>query len=691
MQPGVLRVAHKSWQFFPPNPRAVFHPYEDPEGPVNFSRQLSEDRTMSLPSAPPFLSRRSPFRPFRGFALTLLALLCVAPLWGSWMEEINPGNTADDKARIERENRRKQAAASATLANLKYAVSLIDASLKKGTGEVRLSWMDVEEPTAVYRVYRANDPIDSDEALAKATRLGTVKAGVQQFLDTLEAPGRYFYAVTAEVNGQEVKVFLNDQSTTATPLIYSVKTTELYVANLKFFYNRTLRSVFLRWNDPDSKEIFDVLIYRSLSPFDQMDRVTNREPLAVVAKGEESYQDNTIALGNAYHYALVIKRKFSPSFETFLQPKVNTEGPVNIPLESGARVSGSALADAMGAMEPPKTNTPLPPAPVVTNTPPPVTNQAPPTPVVTNAAPVVTNVPPPVPATNVAPKVIEDPRPGVVTNVIIISNINPVEETPRHRNIEVEPAPPPVAPVKAIPPQTLNLLVLPLPGEKAVSLVWQAGTNVDKPFYFNIYRSLEPIQSATQLVEGGSLVETQVIRGCVRGEKFEWRDTGAPAGRNLWYAVLIDSGQGLRDQELHILDNFIKYPVKLPAVATEKEERAPAPETAWRKPGESDGENARLKADLRQQVRDLFSSGQYALLIERLAVLESRSNLDGDNRSMVWLYLGRSHLGLGQKAKALEYFFKLRGIDEDSGTFWIQRAVDSAAAPRKSPPKTLEP
>ncbi|MBN8216834.1 MAG: hypothetical protein J0L75_09325 [Spirochaetes bacterium] len=623
-------------------------------------------------------------------ALALLAL----PLWPTWMEEISPGNTKDEKERIERENRKKQQAASATLANLKFAVSLIDATLKKGSAEVRVTWMDIENAAARYHVYRSTDPIDTAEALSKAKLLGTVKAGTQQFLDVLEGPGRYFYAVLSELEGIEYKVFLTDQSCTLTPLVYSFKAQELYVSNLKFFYNRVLRSVFLRWNDPDTKDVFDILLYRAISPLDQLDKVTNREPLTVIPKGEESYQDASVAPGNSYHYALVIKRKFSPSLETFLVTKVNAEGPVVIPADGAAPVPAKTLDMGAITLEPEKTNTP-PPAPV---TPAPVV----PAPVETPApvVPPAVKPQPPQPIPEILPPV-EEPRPVqpavvqppaapvVVTNVIIVSNLAPAaEEKPK---AEVKPAEP-TPPVKTAPPHVMNLQVTLLPQEKAVSLVWQAATNVEKPFYFNIYRSLQPVSSAAQLVDQGLLAETLVQRGCVRGEKFEWRDTAAKPGVNLWYALLIDTGQGLREQELRLLDNYIKYPVKLDAPPADKEGKAPVPDgAAARKPGESDPENQRVKETVKALVHDAFAQDQFALVIDRLSSLEHQKGLDEENQKMITLYLGRSALGLGQKPRALSYFFKLKKLDEEAGLFWIQRALDNTRSPKQAPARSLEP
>jgi hypothetical protein len=280
--------------------------------------------------------------------------------------------------------------------------------------------------------------------------------------------------------------------------------------------------------------------------------------------------------------------------------------------------------------------------------------------------------------------------PSVVTNVIIVSNVSaPVEERPRREEPKpVEPA----VPVKAVPPHTMNLQIALLPQEKAVSLVWQAATNIDKPFYFNIYRSAQPFSAASQLVDQGLLAETLVVRGCVRGEKFEWRDTGAKPGVNLWYALLIDTGQGLREQELRLLDNYIKYPVKLDAAPADKEVKASAIETqAYHRPGESDAENLRVKELVKSLVRDTFARDQFALVIERLSNLEKQKGLDEENQKMIYLYLGRSELGLGQKQRALSYFFKLKKLDEDTGLFWIQRALDTTRSPKQGPARPLEP
>src|SRR5262245_49572545 len=113
------------------------------------------------------------------------AVFCVLLSLGqaAWMEEISGLNTQDDKARIEAAYRNSTNQSVSTQANLKYAVSLIEAVLKKGASEVKVTWMDIDDTAANYRIYRHTDPITSEAVMQKAKYLGSVRAGVQQYVD----------------------------------------------------------------------------------------------------------------------------------------------------------------------------------------------------------------------------------------------------------------------------------------------------------------------------------------------------------------------------------------------------------------------------------------------------------------------------------------------------------------------------
>lgn len=572
----------------------------------------------------------------RSILIVFLAGLLLAPAasQAAWMEEISSGNTKDDKARLDAAAKGQGAAPTlVTQANLKYAVSLIEAVLKKGGSDVRVTWMDVDDTSVTYRVYRHTDPITSETVLSKAKLLGQVRPGVQQYADTLEDPGKYYYAVTAIKDNQEYRVFMVDQSFTGTPLIFNVAQKDVYVSGIKLFYNRVLKSVFLRWNDPDSKEPFDVLVFRGPEIMNNVDKLKGKEPLAIVEKGEESFQDTNVVPNGIYYYTLQIKRKFTPNPEKFLEAKVNViDQPVIIPGKNET-VRGNAMnlnTIDVGEKETPKTNkTPVVEQPVLA-------------------------------------------KETTVTNLVIVTNV--IREI-------VEKA----APVPEIKPPVFhsvqNLLITTNPAEKFISLVFQSADMMAAPFYINIYRSPQPIVSVTDLAEDKRLlIETLVQRNAVKGEKFEYRDYGAKPGQNYFYAVLVDDGQPIASQELRLLDNYIKYPVKLDPPKTDKEEKKP--EVSYRKPGESDADNQKIKETLKELIRDYFTKDQFALVIDRLEPYLRLSGVDEDNSKMILLFLGRSQLGLKLNKKALETFYRLRKLDEETGLFWINKSLEGKAEGR---------
>lgn len=109
------------------------------------------------------------------------------------------------------------------LANLKYAVSLIEVIFNSYSKKIRVTWMDTDDSTVWYHVYRYTDPITSESILSKCKLLGTVKSGVQNFEDELDEPGKYYYAVITFKENRELPYFMVDQSFSGTPLIFKPK------------------------------------------------------------------------------------------------------------------------------------------------------------------------------------------------------------------------------------------------------------------------------------------------------------------------------------------------------------------------------------------------------------------------------------------------------------------------------------
>lgn len=101
-----------------------------------------------------------------------------------------------------------------------YAVILINATLISSSSEVRVTWMDSETPRAEYRIYRSSNQVKAPEALASATMVGVVRAGVQKLVEKPKSDGRFYYAVTTVVAGREYASYVADQSFTVSPVLY---------------------------------------------------------------------------------------------------------------------------------------------------------------------------------------------------------------------------------------------------------------------------------------------------------------------------------------------------------------------------------------------------------------------------------------------------------------------------------------
>ncbi|HMB00254.1 MAG TPA: hypothetical protein VKS21_04640 [Spirochaetota bacterium] len=539
-------------------------------------------------------------------------LIILTALTASWWEELTVENTQEEKEEIEEtEKKEKDSTAAKTdqqaevNKNLEYAVTLIEAGLNKERGVVTVTWMDIENPAARYKIYRHNQPINSADILESARYLTTVGAGIQKYNDTLKSSGQYYYAVTAVVDNKEYKVFLQEQSFTTSPVIYKLKKEALHTSGLKVIYNQFLGSIFLRWNDPSTSKDFTVFVYRGQSTLDTLDKVKSSTLVSPVPKGEERYQDKTVKRNGTYYYATVIQLENRQTMEpVFIANQNYTTKPLDVS-QKGEKLSFETL--------PLKTETEK--------------------------------------QTDTAGK----------------KNVSKKEQRPAQRE--------PVKKAQHDFPHTYDLTITYNKKENYVSLKWQMSVSINKPFYINIYRSTNLIQNVLELTAPEKILESLPERSCYQNQKYEYRDYNIEANQDYYYAVMIDTGNGIEEQKLLLLDNYIKYPVRIHKNIKKTATQAAAEQIRTTNARETYNHKA-MKNRIKDILIDYYKKEHYVYTIDKLKNILKNEILNNENKKIVLLFIGRSYLAENKFEQAMDYFYSLKKLDKPAGIFWLEKTIE---------------
>ena len=140
------------------------------------------------------------FRNFKFFVCSLILLQC------SWLAAQNKGLAKKtDKRKLTRENTSiflSDYVQSQNIDLLDKTALLILSDFDPKNGTVLIRWLDIAKDDVEYNVYRSNKPILKIKDLDKANLRGTVEAGKMQYVDFLEQPGKYYYAVLTKIDGK---------------------------------------------------------------------------------------------------------------------------------------------------------------------------------------------------------------------------------------------------------------------------------------------------------------------------------------------------------------------------------------------------------------------------------------------------------------------------------------------------------
>ncbi len=149
---------------------------------------------------------------------------------------------------------------------------------------IQLFWVDSGPGVKFYKVYRSDEPINSEQKLENSKFLGVVQSGSYGFIDKDLTSGRYFYAVMPVIsNNNELKLFYANRTFTTYSIVIDSdpittptsrekittieKKEESYKSNIKNISIRVeeQNNVRINWDyisNNNSKNI-KILIYRS--------------------------------------------------------------------------------------------------------------------------------------------------------------------------------------------------------------------------------------------------------------------------------------------------------------------------------------------------------------------------------------------------------------------------------------------
>ena len=237
-------------------------------------------------------------------------LLFTSALFPAWMEELNIENAGTVQRVAVPENSQASPKSQDAEENLKYTVTLIEAVRLKDKDAVEITWMDVDDVSVSYNIYRHTEAISTAEICSAGKMLGTIKAGIQKFTDIPDQEGNFYYAVTVLSRGTEYKNLIYEQSYTSAPVRFMQETKKLsMVRNLKGVFNKWLSAVYLRWDPPETgAENYKYFVYRHTALIDAEKTVRNLKPVEILEMGNEKYRDTSFeAIDQDYYYCVLIK------------------------------------------------------------------------------------------------------------------------------------------------------------------------------------------------------------------------------------------------------------------------------------------------------------------------------------------------------------------------------------------------
>ncbi len=201
---------------------------------------------------------------------------------------------------------------------------------------VRLSWNDSDDVRGAVRIYRHTEPI-TERTFPRATLVGTVEPGVEQFTDTPPAPGDYYYVVLAsDRDGTEYELFLSYRNATGSPVaIANVPTPAEQAATVQSIgAELDDTQIEVRFSAPQTGRRLAVL--RLNRPITTVEDVADAMTVATVRSSIRSVTDELVVPGVPYYYAAVDTEILADGEPILVAGQNTTAVPVELAIPEGA-------------------------------------------------------------------------------------------------------------------------------------------------------------------------------------------------------------------------------------------------------------------------------------------------------------------------------------------------------------------
>ena len=173
--------------------------------------------------------------------------------------------------------------------------TLIKAKYESGAVEISFETVDIEH--AVYRIYRSSSPLLSPESLAVAEVAAEITAADLPFRDAPEREGRYYYAVIAVIQ-QEQLALIPYQNATLTAVSFTPPAEQVETIEVrKLDENR----VAVRFKPLNPRYAYN--LYTSSSPLVKIGEATPAASAAAATEGMGVFE-LAYAKGTPYYFAV---------------------------------------------------------------------------------------------------------------------------------------------------------------------------------------------------------------------------------------------------------------------------------------------------------------------------------------------------------------------------------------------------
>ncbi len=200
-----------------------------------------------------------------------------------------------------------------------------------GVNTIKLTWLDSEDAIEEYSIYRSGEIINTTNFLS-AERIGTVPQGKQIFIDIPKDTNPYYYSVLAIDNTEnEYKLFIPYRNITMEPVrIASVSSPDELATKISSI-KATVFDNEIKLTFNSSKPEREVAVYRSTSPIQELEDISNATLAGVIPSSQNVFIDKPVP-GISYYYAIFDSELTKSGNFTFVPGENITLNSIETPL-----------------------------------------------------------------------------------------------------------------------------------------------------------------------------------------------------------------------------------------------------------------------------------------------------------------------------------------------------------------------